>query len=134
MTTKKGMGKHKGSRFENKIYDDIRKENILVRKNKGSGNAEDNKGDLETQNLLIECKHYKKVTDKMVNNWMQKIYNESSPLGKYPILIVKENYVPIKVYYLDKNMQILYLEYSYWLTKFLESEKVKKPEIPSYIG
>ena len=54
---RKGGSKNKGNRWENKVYDDVRKLGYWIRKNKGSGNTEDNAGDLETYNLLIECKH-----------------------------------------------------------------------------
>ena len=131
----KAMGKHKGNRYENKIYDELRKRNVFVRKSKGSGNAEDNKGDLETNNLLIECKHYKKVTDKLIVKWMQKIYNEAIPIGKYPLLIVKENYKEPRVYYYNKDMEISYLTYQFWLDNALMDEvNTVKKEIPSYIG
>jgi len=131
----KAKGKHKGNRWENLLYDTLRKKNVFVRKSKGSGNAEDNKGDLETNNLLIECKHYKKVTDKMIVKWMQKIYNEAMPLEKYPLLIVKENYKEPRVYYYDKNMEINFLTLDFWLNNALLSEvSTVKKEIPSYIG
>lgn len=135
MITNGGKGKRKGNKFENKVYDDIRAKGVLVRKNKGSGNAEDNKGDLETNGLLIECKHYKKVNDKMIDSWMKKIFNEAIPLEKYPILIVKENYIPARVYYYNKDREISYLSYDFWLDNALVDEIVKpKKYIPNYIG
>lgn len=144
---RKGGSKAKGNSFENKIYDDVRAKGYFIRKNKGSGNAEDNKGDLETNNLLIECKHHKKVTEGMVIKWMDKILLEAKPLDKYPILIVKENYTPIKVYYLksdntSKEYTMYYMDYNTWLNENLKLEHsrikvwntVEKKDIPSYIG
>lgn len=136
--TKRNKSKTKGNRFENQIYDLLREKGYWVRKNKGSGNAEDNKGDLETKNLLIECKHHKSVTIKQVNEWMNKIYTEALPLGKYPILLVKENYKPIKVYYVGQDSKIYFMPFDKWVTDALPYERQEeyKPrtDIPSYIG
>lgn len=128
-----GFGKRKGNKFENKVYDDIRSKRVMVRKNKGSGNAEDNKGDLETSDLLIECKHYAKITDKQIAGWMQKIYEEALPLEKYPLLIAKANNTPAKVYYFNKDMEICFMSYDFWLNNALIPDIVKK-DVPSYIG
>ena len=145
------MGKHKGSKWENKIYDDVRDRGVFIRKNKGSGNASDNKGDLETINLLIECKHYKKVTDKQVKMWFAKILKEALEINKFPILIVKENYQEPQIYFTANKTgkKIVKTDYKLWLQEYLVTEDMRtdlfevisvkndKEEIdekPSYIG
>jgi len=138
-----GGSKAKGNRFENQVYDEIRKLGYWVRKNKGSGNAEDNKGDLETYNLLIECKHHKKATPKLILNWMNKIYREAIAVDKYPILIVKENYKAPLVYFINTNGDLEDIGYDVWKNAALPLEKERieftsppeiKKDAPWYIG
>lgn len=144
-TTKRvrNKSKSKGNKFENQVYDEIRGLGYWIRKNKGSGNADDNKGDLETYNLLIECKHHKGVTDKQIMEWMEKIYTEATNVNKFGILIVKENYIKPIVYYIaDEDGGIGSISYDDWLKFKLPMEKqpvqfmkkVEKKDIPSYIG
>jgi len=118
---KSGGGKRKGGIFENKIYDDIRAKDVWVRKNKGSGNTKDNAGDLETKEYLIECKHYKKITQKNLLEWAKKIEGEAQRIDKVPLLICKENNKDIVVYYWlyidDKahDLGISSISYDKWL-------------------
>lgn len=126
---KVGGGKRKGGIFENKIYDDIRKKGLWVRKNKGSGNTIDNAGDLETEEYLIECKHYKKITNKDIIKWSFKIDDEAKRVKKYPLLICKENNKPVYVYYWkvsnkDNEMEVYNrIDYKLWLNLCLGSDK-----------
>ena len=135
--------KAKGNKWENFIYDDIRKLGYWIRKQKGSGCADDNKGDLETYNLLIECKHHKKVSDKQISFWMNKIYEEALAEKKNPLLIIKINYKPAMVYYIGEDSSIKSLSYDIWkklclpyekqpLEQFIKEEKRKN--LPKYIG
>ncbi len=115
---KVGGGKRKGGIFENKIYDDIRKKGLWVRKNKGSGNTFDNAGDLETEEFLIECKHYAKITTKDILKWAKKISDEAFRIKKVPLLICKENRKQILVYYWkegDVEGSINNISYKNWL-------------------
>lgn len=124
---KPGGGKHKGSRFENHVYDDIRHLGYWVKKTKGSGNTVEDSGDLETFNILIECKHYAKVTPALLKKWFWKIRNEAINRDKFPLLIVKENYKKPVVYYINSPLstEMLSVDYEYWKVNALVSEFAK---------
>lgn len=109
--------------LQQKVYKDIAKEGIIVTKVKDY---------IETANLLIYTKDGK-TTDKILNKMMQGLYNNAIPIGKYPLLVVKTP-KDFNVYYLDKDLQICYITYDFWLKSFLVTEKIKKKDIPSYIG
>jgi hypothetical protein len=119
--------KTKGNRYENHVYDTIRKQGIWVRKSKGSGNAADNKGDLETFNTLIECKHYKKATDKLVSKWFLKVRNEAIAIDKFPLLFVKENYKTPMVYYTlnPSSTTLSKMPFDEWMVTCLPAEWTK---------
>ena len=78
----------------------------------------------------------------MIAGWMDKIYNEALPINKFPVLIVKENYVKPKVYFVHEDGEILSMDYKLWLEKALVTENarinlnipVKKDLPPIYIG
>lgn len=96
---------------------------------------------LETNNLLICCKEYKKITDTRVSTLMQKVFSEATSIEKYPILIIREVKKKPLVYYINSDGEIDSISYDTWRTQALplEKEKIsfskkKKPEIPIYIG
>ena len=90
--------KSKGNRFENKIYKDLRKIIPSLKKTLGSGNSEHD-ADLVSNVFIIECKHYKKVTKKLLDLWCEKLLldKEEQKEPKLPILIYKQNYKPVRV-------------------------------------
>jgi len=85
------FGKSKGNKQENKIYRILKKIDTNTKKSLGSGNSKDEKGDIMFKNYLIEIKHYKQVTDGLLNKWWRKIAKEARSENRIPILIYKEN-------------------------------------------
>jgi len=90
------MGKHKGNSFENKTYKDLRKILPDLKLTIGSGNSERD-ADLTSDKYVFELKHYKKLSDKQLEDFFIKVFEEAMAYHKIPILIYKENYKPIKV-------------------------------------
>lgn len=114
------MGKRKGGVFENRILDNLRKEfgYDSVHKTKGSGNTKDDKGDLVfMRKYLIECKHYKKLSWRDLDNFWIKIRDEAKHMNKVPIIIYRENRQPIMVMCLviiNENLVRVQTLYNLW--------------------
>ena len=108
------MSKGKGNSFEQKIMMRLRKEfpNMDTYRNPGSGNSYRDRGDVNFYDYLIECKHYKKLGDAELNHFWDDAVEEAKDMEKKPMLIYKENYVPIKVMFKvdDKHRVIMYFD------------------------
>jgi hypothetical protein len=90
------MGKHKGNAYENKIYKELRNLIPDIKLTIGSGNSERD-ADLISDKYVIEIKHYKKLSEKQIEDFFAKVYGEAVEHDKLPILLYKENYKDAKV-------------------------------------
>jgi hypothetical protein len=71
------MSKEKGNKFEDK-----------VRKSINSGALWFDKGDLSSNDHLIDCKYTDKGSYRITTATLQKIWNESFDANKLPALII----------------------------------------------
>lgn len=126
---KKGQGKQKGNDFEIQICRKLTKwvtgkerpeifwrsasSGAKATMSKKSGHATKMHGDVMaidqmgtflTDNILIECKHYKDVRVEallerkgLVFGWLHKCMTEAEESGKYPWLVFKGNYGPLLI-------------------------------------
>lgn len=108
------IGKQKGNSFEGKIWKDLKKIFEYSHRTIGSGTVKEDKGDINFREYLVECKHYKKVTQTMIDDWWKKICSESKKENKYPLLIYRENYQPVKVVCTIDNVRVTII-YEEWL-------------------
>jgi len=109
--------KSKGNKFENKIYKDLREIIPSLKLTIGSGNSEAD-ADLISNQFIIECKHYKKVTPKLIDRWCKKLLRDAKQQKtfKTPLLIYKQNYKPTMVVRLS-NFNEYRQEYKYEIFK-----------------
>jgi hypothetical protein len=75
---KKKSNKKKGQKFEEK-----------VRKTINSGALWFNKGDLETDDYLIECKHTEKKGFRISTKLLEKLWDEALSSNKLPFLVIE---------------------------------------------
>jgi hypothetical protein len=114
------MSKAKGNAFESRVWRDLRKIFKYSHRTIGSGVVKEDKGDINFREYLVECKHYKKITQTMIDNWWDKIVEESEKEDKQPLLIYKENYHPIRVMFILKGLRVSAV-YEEWLV-YIENE------------
>lgn len=92
--------KNKGNAFETKIMLKLREISPNTFRTMGSGNSQNDLGDVHFKDYIIECKHYKSVSHSMIygkDGWWQKICKEASKDQKQPLLIYKLNNQPERV-------------------------------------
>jgi len=87
--------KHKGSRFEILIYNDMKTYLSEVKRVGGSGTQGGENGDIiskiSDKQYCIECKHYKILTFSLIDKWWEKIKRQSKEINMYPLLIYRQN-------------------------------------------
>lgn len=88
---KQGQSKRKGNIFENKIMKELREICPHVSKTLGSGSSEDNADLTNFFDYMIECKHYRKITDGLLRKWWGELNNQAEKHNKIPVLIFREN-------------------------------------------
>ena len=69
--------KRKGIKFENKVQKTI-----------ASGNMWFDKGDLKTEDYMIECKYTDKKSFRITTNILRKLWNDALDAQKLPILSI----------------------------------------------
>ena len=117
------MGKHKGSRFENVTLNDLRKKfgHTSAWKTKGSGNADDDKGDIVFLNkYMLELKHHKSFSLPQLKRFFKKLDEEAVKENLEPILVFKMNHRPTLMigYAKFRHHEVEYpsiLPFEYWL-------------------
>lgn len=122
------MGKHKGNKFELKIFKDLRQYSPTLKRTIGSGSSEDD-ADLIDDKFIIECKHYKSLNESQIIKFWKKLVNEAYKINKTPVLVYKENNQPIKAVtwampYGSKNPEVDFivatLDYKAWRVSCFE--------------
>lgn len=111
--------KRKGNTFENQVYRDLRAAGLPgIKFSIGSGSGIEDEADLISNNYVMECKHYKEVTDWMVDQWWKRVMEQAKIHKKDPVLIYKENYQKAKVVTLGRTqlygpmrVTVLYLDF-----------------------
>ena len=88
--------KTKGSRYENKVYKELREVMPDIKLTIGSGNSESD-SDLVSDDFVMELKHYKTLSDNQIKKFWKKVSLEAEQHNKQPILIYKVNYQSPKV-------------------------------------
>ncbi len=71
------MNKNKGSQFEKKVQKAI-----------NSGALWFDKGDLKTDDLMIECKYTNKKSYRITTATLQKLWNDALEANKMPRLVI----------------------------------------------
>lgn len=89
--------KSKGNAFENKTLKRLRKIVPFIAKTLGSGNSEEDADLQHFGPFMIECKHWKKITDADIAGWWKELVPQAIAKKKCPVLIYKQNYVVEKV-------------------------------------
>lgn len=69
--------KIKGQKFESKVQKAI-----------NSGSLWFDKGDLKTQDYLIECKYTDKKGFRITTKMLKKIFNDAFDSNKFPVLVI----------------------------------------------
>lgn len=59
------------------------------RRQRGSGSSDYAKGDVKTENFLIECKQTEKKSLSVKGDWLSKITREAMASGKTPALSIE---------------------------------------------
>ena len=105
------LGKRKGNSFENKILGDLRDTfgYECAHKTKGSGNAEDDRGDIIfKERYIIECKHHKDMPWSKLTHIWNKLKKECEQMD----LLMKAKPEPVVIYRVNRQ-PIMVLTYVY---------------------
>lgn len=123
--------KHKGSRFEILIYNDMKTYLTDVKRVGGSGTQGGENGDIiatiNGKQFCIECKHYKKLTFSLIDKWWEKIKRQSKEINMSPLLIYRQNrqkimvrtYMPMSIINVTVVIDMKYLVYKKVMKKCL---------------
>jgi len=90
------MKKNKGRKFEDKI-----------RKTIASGALWFDKGDLKTDNYLIECKYTDKKSYRIKQKTIFKIWNEAFESNKFPKIIIAIPRNEKELFILNCNIEVI---------------------------
>jgi len=113
--------KNKGNAWERKVYKDLREIDPSVKRSLGSGSS-DEPADISLREYAIECKRYKRITLKMICNWMNKLSEEiKGQKGKIPLIVMKEDYKPPQVAFKTKKEPLSIQDYDNWLEELGET-------------
>ena len=93
--------KAKGSKFEIMIYNDMKTYLTEVKRVGGSGTLKGENADIlcdvNSIEYCVECKHYKNLTMKVIDDWWDKIKRQAKEIDRKPLLIYRQNRQPIMI-------------------------------------